>query len=103
MASAGRILIMPRGEYVKDTVYEMLDLVRHNNQAWIAKKTVTGIEPSADNSEYWHSLLGEIGTVSVEAITEEQIDELDDAVVVAPGDSVIIQITEDEIEDIINN
>ena len=58
MASAGRILIMPKGAYDASVTYEMLDLVSHNGRAWIAKKTVTGVEPSDANSEYWHNLLG---------------------------------------------
>ncbi len=104
MASAGKILIMPRGEYSADVVYEVLDLVYYNSCAWVAKKTVTGITPSDENDEYWHNLLGgEFAAASVEAITNEQIDELDDTVIVDPGTSVISGITEDEIEEIINN
>lgn len=57
MASAGRILIMPKGEYDASTTYEMLDLVKHNGISWLAKKTVIGVEPSEDNSEYWHLLI----------------------------------------------
>ena len=53
MASAGRILIMPKGEWNADTTYEMLDLVSHNGTSWLAKKTSVGIEPSEANAEYW--------------------------------------------------
>ena len=60
MATAGRILIMPRDAWVAETTYEMLDLVSHNGKAWLAKKTSVGIEPSADNVEYWHDLLGNV-------------------------------------------
>ena len=56
MASAGRILILPKGEYNANTTYEMLDLVFYNETSWLAKKTVVGIEPSEANSEYWHKL-----------------------------------------------
>ena len=55
-ASAGRILIMPKGEYNSSTTYQMLDLVKHNGTSWLAKKTVVGIEPNTANSEYWHSM-----------------------------------------------
>lgn len=58
MASAGRILIMPKGEYDSSITYEMLDLVKHNGTSWLAKKTAQGIEPSDANSEYWHDLFG---------------------------------------------
>ena len=57
MASAGRILIMPKGNYDSSATYEMLDLVNHNGASWLAKKTATGLEPSNANSEYWHPLL----------------------------------------------
>ena len=57
MASAGRILIMPKGNYDSSATYNMLDMVYHNGTSWLAKKTVTGIEPSVANSEHWHCLL----------------------------------------------
>ena len=56
MASAGRILIIPKGEYDSGAKYEMLDLVHYNGTSWLAKKTATGIEPSDANSEYWHKM-----------------------------------------------
>ena len=56
MASAGRILILPRGNYNAETEYEMLDLVFHNGTSWLAKKSVVGIEPSEANAEYWFKL-----------------------------------------------
>lgn len=56
MASAGRILIIPKGNYNSSVTYEMLDLVYHNGRSWLAKKTVTGIEPSEANSEYWQPM-----------------------------------------------
>lgn len=56
MTSAGRILIMPKGEWEEETTYEMLDLVGYNGGAWLAKKTATGIEPSAENKEFWQNM-----------------------------------------------
>ena len=53
MASAGRILIMPKGDWDAEAEYEMLDLVFHNDTAWLSKKSVVGVEPSNANSEYW--------------------------------------------------
>ena len=57
MASAGRILIIPKGEWNAETEYEMLDLVYHNGTSWLAKKDVVGIEPSDANKEYWHKFI----------------------------------------------
>ena len=56
MASAGRILIMPKGNYDSSATYEMLDMVHYNGTSWWAKKTVSNIEPSAANSEHWHNM-----------------------------------------------
>ena len=56
MASAGRVLIIPKGDYAAEAEYERLDLVSHNGSSWIAKKEVKGIEPSKANSEFWHQM-----------------------------------------------
>lgn len=68
-ASAGRVLIKPRGEWNENTTYEMLDLVNHKGYAWLAKRTVVGIEPSDEYPGYWHSLL------DIKKIIEENIAE----------------------------
>ena len=57
MADAGKILIMPKGIYDANTSYEVLDLVSHNDIAWLSKKDVKGIEPSEANSEYWFKMV----------------------------------------------
>lgn len=56
MASAGRILIIPKGDWSAETEYEMLDLVKHNGKSWLAKKNAVGIEPIEENSEYWQDM-----------------------------------------------
>lgn len=53
MANAGRILIMPKGNYDANTEYEMLDLVFNGGASWVAKKNVVGIEPTDANTEHW--------------------------------------------------
>ena len=73
MPVAGRILILPKGDWNETDVFEMLDLVSHGGYAWLAKKTSQGIEPSAANVEYWHKLL-ELPT-AVETKCEEVFDE----------------------------
>lgn len=56
-ASAGRVLIKPRGEWSAEAVYHRLDLVNYGGYAWLAKQTVTGVEPSDDYPSYWHNML----------------------------------------------
>ena len=53
MTTAGRILIMPKGEWNAETDYDMLDLVRHDNASWISKRPNKGVEPSESNSDDW--------------------------------------------------
>lgn len=69
MASAGRILIMPKGAYDASATYEMLDMVSHNGTTWLAKKTVSGVAPSNESSEFWHDMV-EIDTVVANKIAE---------------------------------
>lgn len=67
MASAGKILIMPKGDWNAEAEYEILDLVKHNGASWLSKKASIGIEPSTDNSEYWMDLF-DISTPTAEKI-----------------------------------
>lgn len=52
MADAGRIVIIPKGEYKNNVTYERLDAVLYNGKGYIALKTVTGVTPAADG-ENW--------------------------------------------------
>ena len=72
MASAGRILIMPKGNYDSSVTYEMLDMVYYNGTSWLAKKTAKGIEPSEANSEHWHNLIN-ISPETIGAIPKENL------------------------------
>ena len=46
MISAGRVLLMPRGDYDNTATYEMLDIVSYNGSSYIAKGTTTGNLPT---------------------------------------------------------
>lgn len=56
-ASAGRVLILPKGPYNSGTTYNMLDLVSYNNAAYICKKTTTGNAPTDNEDNEWWMLL----------------------------------------------
>lgn len=73
MTTAGRILIIPKGDYNAETQYEMLDLVRHNGTSWLAKKESTGIEPTVENAEYWQNMFD--AEAFVDARIEAKIQE----------------------------
>ena len=66
MASAGRILIIPKGNYNAETKYEKLDLVFHSGASWLAKKDAVGIEPSDANAEYWFKMCEGSNTTELE-------------------------------------
>lgn len=54
MVNAGRILIMPKGDWNALTTYDMLDLVAYNGIAYLARQTNIGQNPSTDSSmTYW--------------------------------------------------
>lgn len=72
MTSAGRILIIPKGDWNAETEYEMLDLVKYNGTSWLAKKDVVGKEPSNDNAEYWQNMFEP--EAFVEAIIEAKVE-----------------------------
>ena len=60
-SSAGKVLILPKGEYNNATQYQMLDAVRYNGSLYIAKKTTIGHVPA--DGEYW--MLSAIGASDV--------------------------------------
>ena len=66
MAIAGRVAIVPKGEYSNAVTYDKLDLVMHNGNAYIAKKQSTGIEPT--NEEYWMLILNNVVAEDLENI-----------------------------------
>lgn len=51
MANAGRVAIVPKGDYSSSVTYKRLDLVRYNDKAYVAKKASTGVLPT--NTDYW--------------------------------------------------
>jgi hypothetical protein len=77
MTTAGRILIIPKGDYNAETTYEMLDLVKHNGTSWLARKESTGIEPTVENAEYWQNMFEAEAFVDsiIEAKVEAKIQE----------------------------
>ena len=68
MAIAGRVAIVPKGDWSADATYKRLDAVTYNNTLYFAKKDVpAGMVTS--NTEYWSkSIVGGAGAI---ATTEE--------------------------------
>lgn len=57
----GKIAMTPKGAWDASTVYEKLDVVRHNGGSWLSKQANTNVEPV--EGEYWT------------AVTEKQLDD----------------------------
>ena len=52
MAIAGRVAIVPKGDWSADATYKRLDAVTYNNTLYFAKKEVPA-GTATSNTEYW--------------------------------------------------
>ena len=89
-ASAGRVLLIPKGDYNPSTTYTMLDEVFYQGSSYVCKKTSLGNAPT--NTEYWQImsqglLAGNFyGTCSTGASTAEK------EVVIPSGEHFSLQL-----------
>ena len=88
MAIAGRVAIVPKGDWSADATYKRLDAVTHNNTLYFAKKDVpAGTETS--NTEYWSkSVVGGEATVD-DTISSESTNPVQNKVVKAYVDKEV--------------
>jgi hypothetical protein len=64
MAVAGRVAIVPKGEWSANATYKRLDAVTHNNTLYFAKKNVPAGTVTS-NTEYWSkSVVGGAGAIA---------------------------------------
>lgn len=68
MAIAGRVAIVPKGDWSADATYKRLDAVTYNNTLYFAKKNVPA-GTATSNTEYWSKSI--VGGASAIATTEE--------------------------------
>lgn len=68
MAIAGRVAIVPKGDWSADVTYKRLDAVTHNNTLYFAKKEVPA-GTATSNTEYWSKSI--VGGASAIATTED--------------------------------
>lgn len=68
MAVAGRVAIVPKGEWRADATYKRLDAVTYNNTLYFAKKEVP-VGTATSNTEYWSKSI--VGGASAIATTED--------------------------------
>lgn len=80
MAIAGRVAIVPKGDWSADATYKRLDAVTYNNTLYFAKKEVPA-GTATSNTEYWSkSIVGGAGGVAT----------ADEAGVVKPADGLTV-------------
>lgn len=68
MAIAGRVAIVPKGDWSADATYKRLDAVTYNNTLYFAKKDVPA-GTATSNTEYWSKSV--VGGASAIATTED--------------------------------
>lgn len=68
MVIAGRVAIVPKGDWSADVTYKRLDAVTHNNTLYFAKKNVPA-GTAISNTEYWSKSI--VGDASAIATTED--------------------------------
>lgn len=73
-ASAGRVLIIPKGDYDSSVTYNMLDMVYYSGKSYICKQTSTGNDPT--NTVYWQIMAD--GASTFDALTDVQINNVQD-------------------------
>lgn len=80
MAIAGRVAIVPKGDWNADATYKRLDAVTYNNTLYFAKKEVPA-GTATSNTEYWSkSIVGGVGAIATK----------EDAGIVKPTDGLSI-------------
>lgn len=80
MTIAGRVAIVPKGDWSADAAYKRLDAVTYNNTLYFAKKEVP-VGTATSNTEYWSKSI--VGGVCAIATKE-------DAGIVKPADGLSI-------------
>lgn len=80
MTIAGRVAIVPKGDWSADATYKRLDAVTYNNTLYFAKKEVPA-GTATSNTEYWSkSIVGGVGAIATK----------EDAGIVKPADGLSI-------------
>lgn len=80
MANAGRVAIVPKGDWSANATYKRLDAVTYNNTLYFAKKDVPA-GTATNNTEYWsRSIVGGAGAIATK----------EDAGIVKPADGLTV-------------
>ena len=61
-ASAGKVLLTPKGDFSISATYSILDWVRYNGAVYVTKQTTTGNLPT--DTTYWEKMIDSVSTLS---------------------------------------
>lgn len=84
MASAGRVLLMPKGTWTANTEYNPLDFVYYGGNSYVCKATVSGaVDPTNDTTHWQQMASGFDSDLITQTITNEPKHIASDAAVYA--------------------
>lgn len=73
----GPVLSIPKGDWNADTIYERLNIVRHNSAAWICNvATSKGVEPTEDSTDWYLQVKDTSSVSSVNGMKGDVVIEL---------------------------
>ena len=64
MASAGRVLLIPKGAWISGASYSMLDVVYYEGASYVAKGAVSGTTPPVYDTNSWQIMCSGLETYS---------------------------------------
>lgn len=64
MASAGRVLLIPKGTWISGASYSMLDVVYYEGASYVAKGAVSGTTPPIYDTDNWQIMSSGLKTYS---------------------------------------
>lgn len=64
MASAGRVLLIPKGTWISGASYSMLDVVYYEGASYVAKGAVSGTTPPVYDTDNWQIMCSGLETYS---------------------------------------
>ena len=97
MVNAGRILIIPKGDWSNLVSYDMLDLVSYNSVAYIARQASVGVNPSTDTQmTYWQPFgsVSDIATTTTPGLVMPD----GDTIKIGTGGLIYVDLDADDID-----
>ena len=86
MAIAGRVAIVPKGDWSADATYKRLDAVTYNNTLYFAKKNVPA-GTATSNAEYWSKSIVGSAVIVDDALSPTSTNPVQNKVVKAALDN----------------